>query len=420
MEILEQISRSDAWQDFLQYKIEKQHLSVMEQKMLEEYMEQEKYIPLLAAIEKQDYVLPVPMKKEINKGGTSKKRVVYSYPSDFNILLKMIAFSLYQYDNLFADNCYAFRRSYGVRDAIRRICSARKISEKYCLKVDIRNYFNSIHVPTLLEKLAFLKKEDDALYQLFEKLLTADKAVVRKRKEVKSSGLREKEKEEWVEQVITEKRGAMAGTPISPFFANIYLTDVDRYFEEKGILYFRYSDDILIFADSLEELKGLQEQLYHMLENHFLTLNPSKVQIGKPNETWEFLGFSYVNGKIDLSGNTKRKIKEKIKRKAHALRRWQAKKGLSGDKAAKGFIKAMNHKLFDNGEGTEFSWSRWFFPNLTTDAGLKEIDSYLQQYIRYCVTGRHYKGNYRIRYDQMKEWGYRNLVHEYYRSKKGG
>ena len=417
MEILEQISFVDTWQEFLLYKIEKQHLSVSEQRMLEEYMEQEKYIPLLAAIKKQDYVLPIPMKKEINKEGVSKKRVVYSYPSDFNILLKIIAFSLYKYDNMFADNCYAFRRSYGVRDAIRRIRSTGRISEKYCLKVDISNYFNSIHVPMLLEKLAFLKKEDNSLYQLFENLLTADKAVVKKGKKIEPSNSKGNENEEWLEEIITEKRGAMAGTPISPFFANVYLMDVDRYFEEEGVLYFRYSDDILIFADSLEELKSLQKQLYHMIENHFLTLNPSKVQMSKPKETWEFLGFSYVNGRVDLSGNTKRKIKEKIKRKAHALRRWQAKKGLSGDKAAKGFIKAMNHKLFDNGEGTEFSWSRWFFPNLTTDAGLKEIDAYLQQYIRYCVTGRHYKGNYRISYEQMKEWGYRNLVHEYYQNK---
>ena len=38
----------------------------------------------------------------------------------------------------------------------------------------------------------------------------------------------------------------------------------------------------------------------------------------------------------------------------------------------------------------------------------------MQEYIRYIITGRHYKGNYRITYEQMKEWGYRSLVHEYY------
>ena len=69
-------------------------------------------------------------------------------------------------------------------------------------------------------------------------------------------------------------------------------------------------------------------------------------------------------------------------------------------------------------ESDEFTWSRWFFPNLTTDTGLKTIDAYLQQYIRYCVTGRHYKGNYRIAYDTLKQWGYCSLVHEYYSAQR--
>lgn len=395
MEILEQLSAPEVWQEFIQYKIEKQHLSISEQKELEEYVKEEKYLNILRSIEDDESKLPLPDKKEINKNGISRKRVVYSFPVEFNILLKMIAFSLYRYDNIFAKNCYAFRRNYGVRDAIKRIRMTKGISGKYCLKVDIHDYFNSIDVSILVNKLGFLKEQDNGLFELFGKLLTADKALVNGK-------------------TVLEKRGAMAGTPISPFFANVYLMELDWYFQDRKILYFRYSDDILVFADTIEELKELQCKLYEWIEGLHLTLNPSKVRISNPGETWEFLGFCYQNDKVDLSENTKRKMKGKIKRKAHALRRWQAKKGLSGEKAAKGFIRAMNHKFFDQGEGTDFSWSRWFFPNLTTAAGLKEMDAYMQQYIRYCVTGRHYKGNYRITYEQMKEWGYRSLVHEYY------
>lgn len=135
----------------------------------------------------------------------------------------------------------------------------------------------------------------------------------------------------------------------------------------------------------------------------------------KPGEPWEFLGFSYDHGKLDLSENTKRKTKAKIKRKAEALRRWQRKKGLTTDKAAIGFIRAMNRKFYGSEDTDDFTWNRWFFPNITEDSGLKEIDAYTQQYIRYTVTGRHYKGNYRISYEQLKKWGYRSLVHEYYK-----
>lgn len=169
--------------------------------------------------------------------------------------------------------------------------------------------------------------------------------------------------------------------------------------------------------DSLGSEDVWQELLCDKIGEYLLSLNPA-VHISKPGEKWEFRGFCYWNGDIDLSENTIRKMKGKIKRKAHALCRWQKHKGLSGEKAAKRFIKAMNHKFFDNGTDKCFSWSRWFFPNLTTNKGLKVIDEYMQQYIRYCVTGRHYKGNFCISYAQMKEWGYRNLVHEFYSFKK--
>ena len=364
MELWNQLFLAETWQEFLEYKLEKQHLSNAERGELEEYIRHKRYLGVLSEIEQQGISLPLPHKKEVNKSGVAKKRVVYSFPKDFSMLLKLLAYLLYRYDELFADNCYAFRRSYGVKDAVKRIRTTKGINEKYCLKVDISNYFNSIEVPLLLEKLNFLKAEDGKLFLFLERLLTADEALG---------------DEDGQEYRIIEKRGAMAGIPISPFLANVYLMDVDRFFGEKGVLYFRYSDDILIFADSLEELELLRQQLYHLIEEHHLTLNLAKVHISEPGKAFDFLGFRFCEGNVDLSDSTMQKIKGKIKRKAHALRRWQQKKKLPEERGAKGFIKSMNRKFFDSGDGTEFSWSRWFFPCLTTDARLKEIDAYMQQ-----------------------------------------
>ncbi|MDD7669136.1 MAG: hypothetical protein SOW14_00365 [Agathobacter sp.] len=39
----------------------------------------------------------------------------------------------------------------------------------------------------------------------------------------------------------------------------------------------------------------------------------------------------------------------------------------------------------------------------------------MQQYIRYIITGRHYKGNYRISYETLKDWGYCSMVNAYYK-----
>lgn len=402
--ILEKAASEECWMDFLNYKIEKQHLSKAEEQEIRTFIEAKAYLSLCNAWQKGGFPSDVPVKRIVNKEGTGKKRIVYSFQGEEGIFLKFLAFWLYQYDNVFCDNCYAFRRGIGARTAISRLRSDERVKNSYCLKADISNYFNSIDVERLLPMLWFIKEDDPLLYQLFERILMEE--------QVWENG-----------QLIREKHGVMAGTPFSPFLANIYLRDTDAFFQKKGVLYFRYSDDILLFADSMQELEYRKEQLYGQLKALGLTINPEKVNIYEPGEPIEFLGFCYHNGEIDLSENTIRKTKAKIKRKAEALRRWQRSKKLSGEKAAIGFIRAMNRKFYGSsalGEeaGNDFTWNKWFFSNLTADTGLREIDAYMQEYIRYTVTGRHYKGNYRIRYETMKEWGYRSLVHEYYEWRK--
>lgn len=406
--ILQEACSPKAWLEFLNYKLDKQHLSRQEEAELRDFIEKEEYLKFCTLWEKEQFPQNYPQKRTINKQGSRKKRIVYSFPGAEGVMLKFIAFHLYRYDDYFCDNCYAFRRNFGVWEAIHRIRTTPDIDNMYCLKVDISNYFNSIDVGILLEKLSFIREDDLALYQLFTKILTEER-------------VQENTK------ILLDNHGAMAGTPTSPFFANVYLRDMDYYFKEHDVLYFRYSDDILIFADSLEALGNYRDKLYEQIEKLGLSINPDKVQISAPGEVWEFLGFSYHNGEIDLSDATLRKTKAKIKRKADALRRWSRSKNLSYDKAAIGLIHAMNRKFFgsptpdeedEESETKDFTWCRWFFPNLTTNKGLKIIDTYFQEYIRYTVTGRHYKGNYRISYEQLKAWGYRSLVHEYYKNRK--
>jgi hypothetical protein len=109
------------------------------------------------------------------------------------------------------------------------------------------------------------------------------------------------------------------------------------------------------------------------------------------------------------------KLKAKMRRKARALVRWQARKELDGVQAAKAFVRVFNRKLFENDAEHELTWVRWYFPLINTADSLKIIDAYSQQCIRFLATGRHTKAAYNFRYADMKALGYRSLVHEYYK-----
>ena len=80
-------------------------------------------------------------------------------------------------------------------------------------------------------------------------------------------------------------------------------------------------------------------------------------------------------------------------------------------------ISYFNRKFYDSDDPETLTWSRWFFPVINQCDGLKEIDHYLQQSLRYLSTGKHNKSNYKTHYDQLKALGYRSLVNEFFKYK---
>ena len=265
----------------------------------------------------------------------------------------------------------------------------------WAYKLDIHNYFNSISITQLLPILSEVLADDPPLYAFFERMLTDDRAL--------SDG-----------EIIREARGVMAGTPTSPFLANIYLREVDLHFADAGVLYARYSDDIILFAPDRQTLDRYIDELNAFLEKYRLEVNPDKMRIYRPDEAFDFLGFKCKGHHIDISDATQQKMKDKIRRKARALQRWRSKNDVDDEKAMKALIHYFNKKFFESDDPSALTWARWFFPIINQTEGLKEIDRYLQSNLRYVATGKHNKANYRIRYDLLKKLGYRSLVHEFY------
>ena len=218
---------------------------------------------------------------------------------------------------------------------------------------------------------------------------------------------------------IFEKRGAMAGTSLSAFIANVYLTELDKYFETKNIIYARYSDDIIVFAENEEELNSFREYILKVLSLKDLVVNSSKEQFFIPQQPWSFLGFEYDNGIIDLSSVTLKKIKDKIRRKARALYRWKERKEKTVEQTIKVLIRIFNNKFYRKENLKVLTWCKWFFPVITTHKSLQVIDNYLLQNIRYMSTGKYCKKNFNVKYDYIKTLGFKSLVNEFYKFKEG-
>ena len=393
MPMLEKLLDKNLWLQYLEENLNNEFLSKKEKKKLSCFIKEEKYLPLALKIVDKNYSFSIPVKHVISKISTNKKRVVYTYNESEMMIFKFITSLLYEYDYLFTDNLYSFRKKNGVKNAIWKVKKHHNLNMMYGYKVDISNYFNSIDINILLRNIK--KDVDEDIYLLFKTLLQDDKVLFRN-------------------QIIEEKKGVMAGVPIASFLANYYIKDIDKYFYDEKIEYYRYADDILILSNNYNSLLRIIEILKTKITSYNLVINQDKEHLFMPGDKIDFLGFSFSNGEVDLSTNILKKIKGKIKRSARGLRRYMLKNGKDEQSMIKAMIRKYNAKFYGRNT-TELSWRYWFFPQITTPKSLKIIDNYFVQELRYIATGKHNKRNYQVvPYKSLKELGYRSLVHEYY------
>ena len=392
--MLDQLMQPACWERFYAYK---SALAVPDEftAHLRAFIDARAYLPVCAGIARGDR-FPLPQRAVISKQGSTKQRTVYTYPAAENTVLKLLTYLLLRrYDGLFCGNLYSFRPGRSAKDAVLRLSRTAGIQRMYAYKADISNYFNSVQIPLLLPMLQAVMQDDPQLYAFLRRLLEEP--------QVRDGS-----------SILCEEKGIMAGTPLSSFYANLYLSELDRHFADAGVPYARYSDDIILFAPNRAETAQHAAYIRSFLEAHSLTLNPAKECLTSPEEGWCFLGFRCIGRTVDIAPVSVQKVKQKMRRKTRALLRWKKRNGMRGEQAAAAFIRIFNRKLLENSEDSDLTWSRWFFAAINTTESLHEIDRYAQDCIRVLLTGTRTKARYQARYGDLKKLGYRSLVHEYY------
>lgn len=398
MSLLDRLSQKDSWESFCSYKLS---LAVPKRftEELRAFIDAELYIPVCERIASGGE-FPLPKRSVISKLGSQKKRVVYTYPEPEGTVLKLLThLILRKYDGLFSGTgLYSFRPGRTAKDAVRSLLRVDDIGQKYSYKVDIHDYFNSVPVERLLPMLKETLSDDEQLYAFLASLLSEPRVIDRGRE-------------------LIERKGIMAGTPLSAFYANLYLSGLDRHFKDGGVIYARYSDDIIVFADSREEAEAHAGFIKDHLDKMGLEVNPAKEFFSEPGEGFTFLGFIVKDDEVDIAPATLKKLKQKMRRKRDSLARWHKRNGIEGEKAAKAFVRIFNRKLLESPRDNELSWSSWFFPVINTSKSLHEIDLCMQDCLRYLMSGTHTKSRFNIRYSDLKALGMRSLVNEFYSHK---
>lgn len=181
---------------------------------------------------------------------------------------------------------YACRKNKGLKKAVKRTqYFARKHS--WCVKLDIKKYFDTIDHHVLQKRLA---------------KLTNDKAFLNLCGRVIES------------YTLQAGKGLPIGNLFSQHCANLYLGMLDHFVKDtlgvKG--YLRYMDDFILFGASREEVKELKKTVEQFLHDVLqLTLHPIQ-PCNKTAGGVGFLGFRVRPGSIALDQKRKKRFIRKF------------------------------------------------------------------------------------------------------------
>jgi hypothetical protein len=96
-------------------------------------------------------------------------------------------------------------------------------------------------------------------------------------------------------------QGIPARSSLSPFFGALYLTPLDRAFEQRtGVFYTRYMDDVVILCETKNQFVSAKKRLKKILASLRLKLSPHKTKMGA-FKTFHFLGVNFSSAQTELN-----------------------------------------------------------------------------------------------------------------------
>lgn len=174
---------------------------------------------------------------------------------------------------------------------------------RFRLSLDIRRYFPSVHVPTLLD-LYRRRLRDPRTVKLIHQLLDVGSRVYQHPLAVSVLGPAQPD------------CGLAIGSLLSQFSAGLYLDGLDQFVprELKIGAYLRYVDDISMFSDDKNALLDARSRIMDWLGTHrSLRLNPKRWDVHPTHEPLTYLGYRVSKAGFGPGPKMRRRIRNNLR-----------------------------------------------------------------------------------------------------------
>ena len=180
------------------------------------------------------------------------------------------------FESTFSEYSYGFRPNRRCQNAIDRALELLNQGYEWIIDLDLEKFFDNVPQDKLIRLVDNMVNDSD-ITALIHKYLKAGVLI---------NG-------EFEETTV----GTPQGGNLSPLLSNIYLNELDKELERRGLHFARYADDCVIFVKTENAAKRVMFHIVKFIETKLkLKVNAEKTHITKPNNL-KYLGFSFWKDK---------------------------------------------------------------------------------------------------------------------------
>ena len=231
---------------------------------------------LISQIKSREYK-PLPVRRvEIPKpnGGVRKLGIP-------TVIDRIIQQALVQkltpiFEPTFSEYSYGFRPNRRCQNAIDRALELLNQGYEWIIDLDLEKFFDNVPQDKLIRLVDNMVNDSD-ITALIHKYLKAGVLI---------NG-------EFEETTV----GTPQGGNLSPLLSNIYLNELDKEVERRGLHFARYADDCVIFVKTKFSAERVMRNIVTFIETKLkLKVNAEKTHITRPTKL-KYLGFSFTKQK---------------------------------------------------------------------------------------------------------------------------
>lgn len=227
---------------------------------------------LISQIKSREYK-PLPVRRvEIPKPNGGVRKLGIPTVIDRIIQQALVQKLTRIFEPTFSEYSYGFRLNRRCQNAIDKALELLNQGYEWIIDLDLEKFFDNVPQDKLIRLVDNMVNDSD-ITALIHKYLKAGVLI---------NG-------EFEETTI----GTPQGGNLSPLLSNIYLNELDKELERRGLHFARYADDCVIFVKTENAAKRVMFHIVKFIETKLkLKVNAEKTHITRPNNL-KYLGFSF-------------------------------------------------------------------------------------------------------------------------------